>query len=86
MYITAILGFIILAAVVATFVVVLLAFLLMRRARRGVPGAQSFGWALLFLTSGRMPSLQPASQIEAELNTEKDRLVGRGKDQAAAGR
>jgi hypothetical protein len=73
-------GFIILGSAVATFVIVFLAFALMRRARRGVPGVASFGWALLFLTSGRMPPPPPASQIEAELNTEKDRLVGRTTD------
>lgn len=37
----------------------------------------STGWALLFLTSGRMPPPPPASQIEAELNGEKDRLGSR---------
>jgi hypothetical protein len=45
-----------------------------RRARvsRSVSGSH-FGWALLFLTSGRMPPPPPETQIEAEANTEKDR-------------
>ena len=45
-----------------------------RRARqhRSVGGSH-FGWALLFLTSGRIPPPPPETQIEAELNTEKDR-------------
>jgi hypothetical protein len=52
----------------------------MRTAKRGVPGAGSIGWALLFLTSGRMPPPPPASQIEQELNTRKDRLASRQDD------
>ena len=47
----------------------------MRSARRGVPGAGGLGWALLFLSSGRMPPPPPASQIEQEMNTRKDRLA-----------
>ena len=42
-------------------------------AKRPVPGAGAVGWALLFLTSGRMPPPPPESQIEAEFNGEKDR-------------
>jgi hypothetical protein len=45
----------------------------MRAAKRPVPGAGAVGWALIFLTSGRMPPPPPESQIEAELNGEKDR-------------
>ncbi|HEY6457133.1 MAG TPA: hypothetical protein VIY90_17810 [Steroidobacteraceae bacterium] len=45
-----------------------------RRARqRRSPGASHLGWALLFLTSGRMPPPPLETQIEAEANTEKDR-------------
>jgi len=45
-----------------------------RRARqRGSTGGSHLGWALLFLTSGRMPPPPPQTQIEAEANTEKDR-------------
>jgi hypothetical protein len=45
-----------------------------RRARqRRSAGGSHFGWALLFLTSGRMPPPPPETQIEAEANTEKDR-------------
>jgi hypothetical protein len=71
----------VLGSAVTTFAVVWLGLTLTRRARRGVPGVASFGWALLFLTSGRMPPPPPESQIEAELNTEKDRLIGRKKGQ-----
>lgn len=59
-------------------------WLLLRAARRSAKKpkswASSTGWALLFLTSGRMPPPPPASQIEAELNGEKDRLGSRGID------
>jgi hypothetical protein len=45
-----------------------------RRARtRGSGAGSHLGWALLFLTSGRMPPPPPETQIEAEANTEKDR-------------
>lgn len=36
-------------------------------------GARHLGWALLFLTSGRVPPPPPDTQIELELNGEKDR-------------
>jgi hypothetical protein len=42
------------------------------RERRSVGGSH-FGWALLFLASGRMPPPPPETQIETEANTEKDR-------------
>lgn len=45
-----------------------------RRARqRRSHGGSHFGWALLFLTSGRIPPPPLETQIEAEVNTEKDR-------------
>ena len=45
-----------------------------RRARGGKSGGGGhFGWALLFLASGRMPPPPPETQIEAEVNAEKDR-------------
>jgi hypothetical protein len=57
--------------------VVALAIYIMGSARRakGRPsvGGSHFGWALLFLASGRIPPPPPETQIEAELNTEKDR-------------
>jgi len=43
------------------------------RKKHGSAGSSHFGWALLFLTSGRMPPPPPETQIEAEANTEKDR-------------
>lgn len=46
----------------------------MRAAKRLMPGAGEVGLALGFLFSGRMPPPPPRSQIEAELNGEKDRL------------
>ena len=45
----------------------------LRAAKRPVPGAGAVGWALLFLTSGRMPPPPPASQIELNMQGEKDR-------------
>ena len=39
------------------------------------PSSGGLGWALLFLMSGRMPPPPPASQIEVELNGEKDRAA-----------
>jgi hypothetical protein len=60
--------------------VITLLWFMLRRARsaaRRSSGMVSAGWALLFLTSGRMPPPPPASQIEAELNGEKDRLGSR---------
>jgi hypothetical protein len=41
--------------------------------RRKPSGAGAFGWALLFLTSGRMPPPPPETQIEEETRGEKDR-------------
>lgn len=52
----------------------------MRSARLGIPGASGVGWALLFLTSGRMPPPPPASQIEQEMQTRKDRLASQQDD------
>jgi hypothetical protein len=43
------------------------------RNKRGLGAGSHFGWALLFLASGRMPPPPPETQIEAEINTEKDR-------------
>jgi hypothetical protein len=59
--------------------VVSLAIYIMGSARRvrehRSVGGSHFGWALLFLTSGRMPPPPPETQIEAEANTEKDRSI-----------
>ncbi|MGC1458616.1 MAG: hypothetical protein WA825_10090 [Steroidobacteraceae bacterium] len=59
--------------------VVALAVYVMGSARRVAKsrsaGASNLGWALLFLTSGRMPPPPPEAQIEAELNGEKDRAA-----------
>ena len=65
-----ILGIVFLAVVALGFYVMGSA----RRAREGRSGGGShLGWALLFLTSGRMPPPPPETQIEAEANTKKDR-------------
>ena len=36
-------------------------------------GASTFGWMLLFLTSGRIPPPPPQSQIERDLQTRNNR-------------
>ncbi len=46
-----------------------------RVGKRRSAGASNVGWALLFLTSGRIPPPPPEAQIEAELNGEKDRAA-----------
>lgn len=48
-----------------------------RSAKRSTPGTSAVGWALLFLTSGRMPPPPPASQIEVDLAGKKDREASR---------
>ncbi len=69
-YIPVILGILFLAAMSLAIYVMGSA----RRARqRRSPGGSHLGWALLFLTSGRMPPPPLDTQIEAEANTEKDR-------------
>lgn len=60
--------------------VIALLWFMVRSARsnkKRSPGLSNMGWAFLFLTSGRMPPPPPASQIEAELNGEKDRQGSR---------
>ena len=46
-----------------------------RVGKRRSAGASNLGWALLFLTSGRIPPPPPEAQIEAELNGAKDRAA-----------
>jgi hypothetical protein len=65
-----ILGIVFLAVVVLSVYVIGSA---RRVSRRGSSSGNHFGWALLFLASGRMPPPPPETQIEAEANTEKDR-------------
>lgn len=71
---------IILSVVVTVGLLVWLGARALRGARRGVLGARGVGWALLFLSSGRMPPPPPASQIEQEMQTRKDRLASRKDD------
>jgi hypothetical protein len=63
-----------LAGMVVAGLLILLVRRSMRAARRGIPGASSLGWALLFLSSGRMPPPPPATQIELDRQGDKDRL------------
>lgn len=43
------------------------------RHKKHAKGASAFGWALLFLTSGRMPPPPPESQIEQDLQARNNR-------------
>jgi hypothetical protein len=43
------------------------------RHKKHSKGASAFGWALLFLTSGRMPPPPPESQIEQDLKARNNR-------------
>ena len=74
--------FVLLIFLLAGAVALLLRFMV--RASRSAakrPGwVANAGWALLFFTSGRMPPPPPASQIEVDLNGEKDRLGSRSMD------
>ena len=45
----------------------------LRAVKRRPAGVGAIGWALLFLTSGRMPPPPPASQIEVDMAGKKDR-------------
>ncbi len=49
----------------------------MRSAKHGSLGIGAIGWALLFLTSGRMPPPPPQSQIEIDIAGKKDREASR---------
>lgn len=50
------------------------------RHKRGSKGVSTIGWALLFLTSGRMPPPPPASQIEQDLKTGDNRNERAGEE------
>lgn len=41
--------------------------------KKSSKGVSTIGWALLFLTSGRMPPPPPASQIEQDLKSRDNR-------------
>ena len=47
--------------------------LVKKSARRQRSRAGSFGWVMLFLSSGRMPPPPPQSQIEVETREKKNR-------------
>ena len=67
--------FVLVNALFALAVVALLAYVVRRtrKARHRPSWVGNAGWALLFLTSGRMPPPPPETQIEVDLNGEKDR-------------
>ena len=73
-----------LAVILVACVAIVLLFALARirkRSRRNVkPSVGAFGWALLFLSSGRMPPPPPQSQIEQEANEEKNRESARSRE------
>jgi hypothetical protein len=74
--------FLLLTGAVVGAVIGLLA-LMVRASRnnaRRPPWVSAAGWAMLFLSSGRMPPPPPASQIELDMNGEKDRLASRSID------
>jgi hypothetical protein len=48
-----------------------------RAAKHSPAGVGAIGWALLFLTSGRMPPPPPPSQIEVDIAGKKDRNASR---------
>jgi hypothetical protein len=48
------------------------------KAQRKKPSVGGFAWALMFLSSGRMPPPPPQSQIEQEAGERKNREIGRG--------
>jgi len=52
----------------------------MRSAKRSSPGVSAAGWALLFLSSGRMPPPPPSTQIELDISGKKDRESSRDAD------
>ena len=56
-----------------------------RLAKRRSSGVGAASWALLFLSSGRMPPPPPASQIEEATHGEKDEASS-GKPGASVGR
>ena len=45
--------------------------------QRKKPSVGGFAWALMFLSSGRMPPPPPQSQIEQEAGETKNREIGR---------
>jgi len=75
----------------STVLVILLALgavalAVLRRRRNGSPRMRKkpsvggFAWALMFLSSGRMPPPPPQSQIEQEAGERKNRETARGRD------
>ena len=70
--------FVLVNSLLVLAVLLLLAWVVRRArgAKRRPSWVGNAGWALLFLTSGRMPPPPPETQIEVELNGEKDRNAG----------
>jgi hypothetical protein len=67
----------VLGATAVVFVVLWVAARAMRAARRSSSSVGAFGWALLFLSSGRMPPPPPTSQIEVDISGKKSRESSR---------
>lgn len=70
-------GLIVSIATVLVFLTIWLGGRALHSARRGPTSVGAVGWALLFLTSGRMPPPPPASQIELDMAGKKDRDASR---------
>lgn len=72
-------GFAIGVTVATALVLVIFRFAarLMSGAKRSSRGVGALTWALLFLTSGRMPPPPPATQIEVDVAGKKDREASR---------
>jgi hypothetical protein len=73
-------GLIVLGATAVVWLVVWSLARAMRSAKRSSPRVSAAGWALLFLSSGRMPPPPPASQIELDVASKKDRHGSRDVD------
>jgi len=66
--------------IITIVLLVLLVFWLVKHkpsAKRSKRGS-ALGWAILFLSSGRMPPPPPESQIEEEMRSKKNREVNDG--------
>lgn len=67
----------VLGTVAMALLAIFLAVRMVGAAKKKPTGAGAVGWALLFLGFGRMPPPPPASQVELEVDSKKDRLASR---------
>lgn len=63
----------VLSATAIVLAVVRIAVGMIGKAKQSPPGVGAVAWALLFLTSFRMPPPPPATQIEVDIAGKKDR-------------